>query len=177
VKEKVRSQAFEGLVLARKHGEEAGATFTVRRTVEGIGVERVWYPVFYLGRRRIGFGFLAPVFLWWRGYCVARDCDVIHAHQCLWPVLSATIAARMRRKPVVCKIGNSGERFDFCGTFPDLRLKSFGFSPIDLPLDRSPLATIHPAIGRGHAALGLSSPSAQSERSDALNTPAPQLYP
>ena len=44
VKEKVRSQAFEGLVLARKHGEEAGATFTVRRTVEGIGVERI-FPI------------------------------------------------------------------------------------------------------------------------------------
>lgn len=44
VKEKVRSQAFEGLVLARKHGGEAGATFTVRRTVEGIGVERI-FPI------------------------------------------------------------------------------------------------------------------------------------
>ena len=44
VKEKIRSQAFEGLVLARKHGEEAGATFTVRRTVEGIGVERI-FPI------------------------------------------------------------------------------------------------------------------------------------
>lgn len=44
VKEKVRSQAFEGLVLARKHGEEAGATFTVRRTVESIGVERI-FPI------------------------------------------------------------------------------------------------------------------------------------
>jgi len=44
VKEKVRSQAFEGLVLARKHGEEAGATFTVRRTIEGVGVERI-FPI------------------------------------------------------------------------------------------------------------------------------------
>ena len=44
VKEKIRSQAFEGLVLARKHGEEAGATFTVRRTIEGIGVERI-FPI------------------------------------------------------------------------------------------------------------------------------------
>jgi len=30
-KGKTRLQAFEGLVLARKHGKEAGATFTVRR--------------------------------------------------------------------------------------------------------------------------------------------------
>ena len=29
-KGKVRLQAFEGLVLARKHGTEAGATFTIR---------------------------------------------------------------------------------------------------------------------------------------------------
>ena len=35
---------FEGLVIARKHGAEAGATFTVRAIVAGVGVERV-YPV------------------------------------------------------------------------------------------------------------------------------------
>ena len=37
-----RLQAFEGMVLARKHGTEPGATFTVRRVVDGIGVERVF---------------------------------------------------------------------------------------------------------------------------------------
>ncbi len=41
-KGKTRLQAFEGLVLARKHGSEAGATFTVRRTASGVGVERVF---------------------------------------------------------------------------------------------------------------------------------------
>lgn len=35
---------FEGIVLARKHGSEAGATFTVRTVVAGVGVEKV-YPV------------------------------------------------------------------------------------------------------------------------------------
>jgi large subunit ribosomal protein L19 len=35
---------FEGLVLARKHGNEAGATFTVRAVLAGVGVEKV-YPV------------------------------------------------------------------------------------------------------------------------------------
>ena len=35
---------FEGLVIARKHGTEAGATFTVRAVVAGVGVEKV-YPV------------------------------------------------------------------------------------------------------------------------------------
>ncbi|MDB5266813.1 MAG: ribosomal protein large subunit ribosomal protein [Parcubacteria group bacterium] len=44
-KGKTRLQAFEGLVLARKHGQEAGATFTVRRVASGVGVERI-YPLF-----------------------------------------------------------------------------------------------------------------------------------
>jgi large subunit ribosomal protein L19 len=35
---------FEGLVIARKHGAEAGATFTVRAIVAGVGVEKV-YPI------------------------------------------------------------------------------------------------------------------------------------
>ncbi len=35
---------FEGLVIARKHGSEAGATFTVRTILAGVGVEKV-YPV------------------------------------------------------------------------------------------------------------------------------------
>ena len=40
--DKLRSQAFEGLVLARKHGTEPGATFTVRKMVGDIGVERIF---------------------------------------------------------------------------------------------------------------------------------------
>lgn len=35
---------FEGLVIARKHGSEPGATFTVRSQVAGVGVEKV-YPI------------------------------------------------------------------------------------------------------------------------------------
>lgn len=35
---------FDGLVLARKHGKEAGATFTVRSIVAGVGVEKV-FPI------------------------------------------------------------------------------------------------------------------------------------
>ncbi len=42
---KVRTQAFEGLVLARKHGTEAGATFTVRRVTGGFGVEKI-FPLY-----------------------------------------------------------------------------------------------------------------------------------
>lgn len=37
---KFRLQAFEGIVLSHKHGREAGAMFTVRKVVDGIGVER-----------------------------------------------------------------------------------------------------------------------------------------
>lgn len=44
-KGKVRLQAFEGIVLAHKHGCEAGATFTVRRVIDGVGVERI-FPLF-----------------------------------------------------------------------------------------------------------------------------------
>ncbi len=43
--EKTRLQAFEGLVIAHKHGQEPGATFTVRKVIEGIGCERV-FPLF-----------------------------------------------------------------------------------------------------------------------------------
>jgi len=44
-KGKTRLQAFEGLVLARKHGAEAGATFTVRRVASGVGVEKI-FPLY-----------------------------------------------------------------------------------------------------------------------------------
>lgn len=43
--DKTRLQAFEGLILARKHGNEAGATFTVRKTIDGVGVERI-FPLY-----------------------------------------------------------------------------------------------------------------------------------
>lgn len=41
----VRKQAFEGLVLAVKHGSEPGATFTVRRVASGVGVEKI-FPLY-----------------------------------------------------------------------------------------------------------------------------------
>ncbi|MEK7081005.1 MAG: 50S ribosomal protein L19 [Patescibacteria group bacterium] len=44
-KGKFRLQAFEGIVLARKHGKEAGATFTVRKIASGVGVERI-FPLY-----------------------------------------------------------------------------------------------------------------------------------
>jgi len=43
--DKTRLQAFDGLVLARKHGSEAGATFTVRKVMDGVGVERT-FPMY-----------------------------------------------------------------------------------------------------------------------------------
>jgi large subunit ribosomal protein L19 len=42
---KYRLQLFEGLVLARKHGREAGGTFTVRRVAGGYGVEKI-FPLY-----------------------------------------------------------------------------------------------------------------------------------
>lgn len=43
--DKERQSQFKGVVLARKHGSQAGATFTVRAVVDGVGVEKV-YPFY-----------------------------------------------------------------------------------------------------------------------------------
>jgi len=41
-KGKSRIQVFEGIVLARKHGTEPGATFTVRKVSMGVGIEKIF---------------------------------------------------------------------------------------------------------------------------------------
>lgn len=51
-KGKTRLQAFEGLVLARKHGSEQGGTFTVRKVASGVGVEKI-FPVHSPGIDRV----------------------------------------------------------------------------------------------------------------------------
>lgn len=40
--DKERQASFEGIVIARKHGRGITATYTVRRVIDGIGVERVF---------------------------------------------------------------------------------------------------------------------------------------
>ncbi len=44
-KGKTRIQMFDGLVLAVKHGKEAGGTFTVRKVTSGVGVEKI-FPIY-----------------------------------------------------------------------------------------------------------------------------------
>lgn len=40
--DKERLASFEGLVIARKHGRGISVTFTVRKVVDGVGVERIF---------------------------------------------------------------------------------------------------------------------------------------
>ena len=43
--EKTRVQAFEGMVISRKHGDTPSGTITVRRIHGGVGMEKI-FPIF-----------------------------------------------------------------------------------------------------------------------------------
>ncbi len=53
-KDSERETPFEGTIIARKHGTEPGATFTVRSLIQGIGVEKI-YPLHSPLIKRIEF--------------------------------------------------------------------------------------------------------------------------
>ena len=40
--EKERIQYFEGIIIAKKHGNEKGGTITVRKISDGVGVEKIF---------------------------------------------------------------------------------------------------------------------------------------
>ncbi|MEK9129862.1 MAG: 50S ribosomal protein L19 [Patescibacteria group bacterium] len=40
--ERERIQVFEGIILAKKHGNKNGATITVRKISNGVGVEKIF---------------------------------------------------------------------------------------------------------------------------------------
>ena len=40
--EKERLQFFDGMIIAKKHGNEPGASITVRKISEGVGVEKIF---------------------------------------------------------------------------------------------------------------------------------------
>ncbi|PLX22034.1 50S ribosomal protein L19 [Candidatus Parcubacteria bacterium] len=40
--EKERIQYFEGMIIAKKHGDEAGGTITLRKISNGVGVEKIF---------------------------------------------------------------------------------------------------------------------------------------
>jgi len=40
--EKERIQYFEGMIIAKKHGKEAGGTITVRKVSNGVGLEKIF---------------------------------------------------------------------------------------------------------------------------------------
>lgn len=40
--EKERIQYFEGMIIAKKHGKEAGGTITVRKISDGVEVEKIF---------------------------------------------------------------------------------------------------------------------------------------
>jgi len=43
-KDKEKIQIFEGMVIAKKHNKELGATITVRKVISGIAVEKI-FPI------------------------------------------------------------------------------------------------------------------------------------
>lgn len=42
--DKERQSPFEGIIITRKHGNQPGATFTVRTILQEVGVEKI-YPI------------------------------------------------------------------------------------------------------------------------------------
>ena len=122
--------------------------------IDGIPVERVWYPQLRLFSRKIlGFGFLAWLPFTYALMRSVRRFDVVHAHQGLWPACFATLAAALVGKPVICKMGNSGNRFDLA-----VLRKQHVYGPIAVRLMKSKVnqfVSTSSATGRDLRCLGI----------------------
>ncbi|MDO8435326.1 MAG: glycosyltransferase family 4 protein [bacterium] len=104
----LRARGHECTVLTTRPDR----TVPSHEEIDGIPVERVGYPVVRIGSVRIGFGCFAPFIFGMVLFNRIKNYDIVHAHQGLWPAAVSAVVARLRRKPLVCKIGNSGPLFD-----------------------------------------------------------------
>lgn len=85
-----------------------------KEVVDGVEVRRIYSPIApdLLGRWAIfSFNWLILVLLW--GIINRKEIDVIHCHQGKYGAFVGCCLARLLKKPIVIKVGNSNQHMDF----------------------------------------------------------------